>query len=542
MKSVFLCALFILKDMRIDGKNSQKPATGSDSAENSEFNPPPMWTDADNMIYLRYHNKRGYEMTSANSRLERLRQTKFGKTYIGDRAFYMTVLSLIIPVIIQNSISNFVSLLDNLMVGSVSVEQMNGVSMANQLIFVFNLCVFGAVSGPCIFGAQFFGAHDREGVRNCFRYAMLIALGVSCLGAAVFLLFREPLISAYINNPDSAESAAEMLRVGTEYILIMILGLLPFAVSQAYAGTLRVTGETKLPMIAAVTGVIVNLALNAILIFGLFGFPELKARGAAIATVISRYVELSIIVFFAHARERKNPDNRSYSFLNGAYKSAKIPAKLVKSITVKGFPLLLNECMWSMGMAKLVQLYSRLGPDVVAANTVTSTLTNLFNVFFISMGTAASVMVGQALGRDDAKLAKQHVKQLALFQMMICVSVGLVLFLAAPLLPACFSKTDAEIRKIAANMIRVCALAMPINGFSHLSYFILRSGGRTVITFLFDSAYTWLVPIPLVLALVTFSPLTIVPIYALCHLMDFLKAALGYVLLKKGIWIRNIVS
>ena len=542
MKSVFLCALFILKDMSIDGKNSQKPATGSDSAENSEFNPPPMWTDADNMIYLRYHNKRGYEMTSANSRLERLRQTKFGKTYIGDRAFYMTVLSLIIPVIIQNSISNFVSLLDNLMVGSVSVEQMNGVSMANQLIFVFNLCVFGAVSGPCIFGAQFFGAHDREGVRNCFRYAMLIALGVSCLGAAVFLLFREPLISAYINNPDSAESAAEMLRVGTEYILIMILGLLPFAVSQAYAGTLRVTGETKLPMIAAVTGVIVNLALNAILIFGLFGFPELKARGAAIATVISRYVELSIIVFFAHARERKNPDNRSYSFLNGAYKSAKIPAKLVKSITVKGFPLLLNECMWSMGMAKLVQLYSRLGPDVVAANTVTSTLTNLFNVFFISMGTAASVMVGQALGRDDAKLAKQHVKQLALFQMMICVSVGLVLFLAAPLLPACFSKTDAEIRKIAANMIRVCALAMPINGFSHLSYFILRSGGRTVITFLFDSAYTWLVPIPLVLALVTFSPLTIVPIYALCHLMDFLKAALGYVLLKKGIWIRNIVS
>ena len=480
-------------------------------------------------------------MINEGGYLARLRQSKYGK-YVGDRAFYMTVLSLIVPVIIQNSISNFVSLLDNIMVGSVSVNQMNGVSIANQLVFVFNLCVFGGVSGPGIFGAQFFGANDDKGVRYAFRYSMYVALGVSILGSLIFLFFREPLISSYINEPDSPESAAEMLKVGTEYITIMIAALLPFAVSQAYAGILRSAGETKLPMFAAVAGVIVNLVLNAVLIFGLFGFPEMKARGAALATVISRYVELSIIVVCSHARQKKYPQNRSYIFLKGAYESAKIPMKLVRSITVKGLPLLVNEAMWSMGMAMLVQLYSRLGPDVVAANTITSTLTNLFNVFFISMGTAAAVLVGQALGKNDAELARRHVRQLIAFQMLICLTIGFIMFAVSPLLPYCFGKADADIRKIATSMIRVCAVMMPVNGLTHCAYFILRSGGRTIITFLFDSAYTWLIPIPLVLMLVSCTPLNVVQIYICAHAVDFLKAALGFILLKQGIWIRNIVS
>lgn len=474
--------------------------------------------------------------------LQKLSQSRFGKRYIGDRAFYMAVLGIVIPVVIQNSISNFVSLLDNLMVAAVSTNQMNGVSIANQMVFVFNLCIFGGVAGPGIFAAQFYGAGDRKGVRDSFRFSMVIAIGVSAVAALIFAFFRTPLVNTYINNPESAEAAREMLEVGSDYLLIMMAGLLPFAISQAYASVLRSCGETRIPMFAAVASVLVNLVLNAVLIFGLLGFAPMKAKGAAIATVISRYVEMLIIVIMSHTREKKYPSNPAYRFLEGAYKNFSIPMQLVKKITVKGLPLLLNEAAWSMGMAMLAQLYSRLGTDVVAAQTITSTIANLFNVFFISMGTAASVMVGQPLGMSDFEGAKRNVRRIMFFQMCICFTIGTIMFFVSPLLPYCFKEADAAIREIATGMLCVTACAMPVNGFAHCSYFILRSGGRTIITFLFDSAYTWLIPIPLVYALVTYTPLPILAVFILCHVADLIKVALGAVLLKKGVWIRNIVA
>lgn len=474
--------------------------------------------------------------------LKKLISGSFGRRYLGDRAFYMAVLGIVIPVVIQNSISNFVSLLDNLMVAAVSTNQMNGVSIANQLIFVFNLCIFGGVAGPGIFSAQFFGAGDKKGVRDSFRYAIVIAAFVSTVALVIFALFRTPIAATYINNPESAEAANEMLEVASDYLLIMMLGLIPFAVSQAYASILRSCGETKIPMFAAVISVLVNLCLNAILIFGLFGFPEMKARGAAVATVISRYVEMLIIVVMAHVRSKKYPSNPAYRFLEGAYRHFSIPMALVKKITIKGLPLLLNETAWSMGMAMLSQLYSRLGTDVVAAQTINSTLANLFNVFFISMGTAASVMVGQPLGMNDFEGAKRNVRRIMFFQMCICFTFGTIMFLVSPLLPYCFKEADEAIRIIATGMLCVTACAMPVNGFAHCSYFILRSGGRTIITFLFDSAYTWLIPIPLVYSLVTYTNLPILSVFICCHIADLIKVALGAILLKKGVWIRNIVS
>ena len=476
------------------------------------------------------------------SMLKGFSKEAFKKKYIGDRAFYMAVLSLVIPIVIQNSISNFVSLLDNLMVAAVSTNQMNGVSIANQMVFVFNLCIFGGVAGPSIFAAQFFGARDFKGVRDSFRYSIVIAFVVSAVAMVIFALFRSPLVNSYISNPDSPEAAREMLEVGCDYLAIMIFGLVPFAVSQAYASVLRASGETKIPMFAAVASVLVNLALNAILIFGLLGFPEMKARGAALATVISRYVEMLIIVLFAHVRQKKYPSNPSYHFLEGAYRHFSIPSALIRKITIKGMPLLLNEAAWSMGMAMLAQLYSRLGTDVVAANTITSTLANLFNVFFISMGTAASVMVGQPLGMSDFEGAKRNVRRIIFFQMCLCLTIGSIMFVVSPLLPYCFKEADEAIRTIATGMLCVTACAMPVNGFAHCSYFILRSGGRTIITFLFDSAYTWLIPIPLVFALVTYTNLPVLSVFICAHIADLIKVALGAVLLKKGVWIRNIVS
>ena len=478
-------------------------------------------------------------MQTMKRALLRFSDSRFGRRYIGDRAFYAAVLGLIIPVVVQNSISNFVSLLDNIMVGTSSTEQMNGVSIGNQLIFVFNLCIFGGMSGATIFAAQYYGAKDEEGVRNSFRYSLWIAAVISLLAILVLGVFKTELISLYINDVESTGGAEETLRAGLDYVTVMLFGLVPFAVSQAYAGILRVSGETRLPMAASITGVLVNLCLNYVLIFGHFGFPPMKARGAAIATVISRYVEMLIIVIITHARIRWK--NR-YPFLRGAYQTLRIPAKLAKKISVRGLPLLANETLWSTGMATLTRLYSLRGLNAVAANTINSTLTNLFNVFFLSMGTAASVLVGCALGANDARDAKDKTRKIIFFELLISVSVGVILFLVAPALPRLYKEANADVRAIAVGMIRVCACTMPLLGFAHCAYFILRSGGRTGITFLFDSAYTWVVPIPIVFLLIHFTSLDIVAVFAANNASEIIKDVIGYVLLKKGVWIRNIVS
>ena len=182
--------------------------------------------------------------------------------YIGDRAFYRRILYVVLPIIIQNGISNFVSLLDNIMVGRIGTLPMSGVSIVNQLMFVFNLCIFGASSGAGIFTAQFHGSRDDAGIRYTFRFKVLICSALSILGITLFLTAGDSLIGLYLTGEGSPEEATQALAYGREYMLVMLVGLLPFALSNAYSSTLRETQETFVPMIAGIAAVCINLGLN----------------------------------------------------------------------------------------------------------------------------------------------------------------------------------------------------------------------------------------------------------------------------------------
>ena len=305
--------------------------------------------------------------------------------YIGDKAFYRRVFGVAVPIIIQNGITNFVSLLDNIMVGRVGTEQMTGVAIVNQLIFVFNLAIFGAVSGAGIFGAQYYGKGDWDGVRQTFRFKLLVCTAPTVLGAGIFLLFGEDLILLYLKGDGSPEQIAASLGYAKEYLLIMLVGFIPFTLSQCYSGTLRETGQTVVPMVSGVVSVVVNLCFNTLLIFGYLGFPRLGASGAAIATVIARFVEAGVVMLWAH----RNPERVPY--LRGVYRSFHIPAALARAIARKSIPLLLNETLWAAGMALLAQCYSVRGYDVVSAYNICSTVSNVFNVAFMAMGNAVGI-------------------------------------------------------------------------------------------------------------------------------------------------------
>ena len=456
-------------------------------------------------------------------------------TLIGSRAFYGMVLAIVIPIIIQNAITNFVNLLDNIMVGQVGTEQMSGVSIANQLLFVFNLCVFGGISGAGIFSAQFQGANNQEGVRHCFRYKLYACAILLLLALAVFLTGGKFLITRFLHDEGDPARVAVTLEHGLGYLRIMLLGLFPFAMTQVYASTLRETGETRLPMFAGIAAVFVNLLFNYLLIFGHLGFPKLGVEGAAIATVLSRFVELTIVVSYTHTHVER------YRFIEGVYSSLRIPSTLVRSITLKGLPLLVNETLWSMGMTTLAQCYSVRGLDVVAAMNISNTIGNLFIVTILSMGSATAIIVGQSLGANNMEEAKSQAWKLIAFSIAISAATMLVMNVVAPLIPRVYRTSD-EVRALATQLLRIYSFCLPLIAFCNTAYFTLRSGGKTMITFLFDSGYTWVVAVPLAWCLVHLTAMPVLLIYLCVQLADIIKCVFGYILLRRGIWLNNMVE
>lgn len=456
--------------------------------------------------------------------------------YIGNRAFYRRVFGVAVPIIIQNGITNFVSLLDNIMVGQVGTIPMSGVSIVNGLLFVFNLSIFGASSGAGIFTAQFFGSRDDEGVQHTFRFKFLICLLLSVLGVTLFLTRGTQLIGLYLTGSGEAATAQGALDYGLRYLHVMLWGFVPFALSNTYSSTLRETGETVVPMAAGIMAVLVNLCLNYVLIFGHFGAPALGVEGAAIATVISRYVELAIVAAWAHTHVGR------YSYMTGVYRSLHIPGRLLRAIIRKGMPLLINEFLWSFGMAILNQCYSTCGLDVVPAQNISSTLWNLGSVVFLSMGNAVGIIMGQMLGagqnRDEVRDTNRKLISVSVLSGAV---FGLIIILFSGLFPKIYNTTDS-VRLLATQLICISALMMPFNSFTNATYFTLRSGGQTMVTFLFDSCFVWVVCVPLAFCLSRFAHMSILPLYAICQGTDLIKSALGAIMLKQGKWIQNLTT
>ncbi|MDO4342955.1 MAG: MATE family efflux transporter [Eubacteriales bacterium] len=459
----------------------------------------------------------------------------FKKKFIGDKAFYSMVLALAVPVMIQNGITNFVGLLDNIMVGQVGTEQMSGVAIANQLVFVFNLCIFGGVSGAGIFGAQFFGKGDSDGVRDILRIKLWLALVLSVAAGVVFTFWSEPLISLFLHEGSESGDLAATLLYGKQYLSLMRLLLVPFALVQAYASTLRETGETKLPMQAGVVAVLVNLVFNYLLIYGKLGFPVLGVQGAAIATILSRIVEAAIVIAWTHRNRERNP------FAVGLYRTLRVPSALLGQVAVKGSPLLVNEALWSMAMTTLAQCYSLRGLAVVAAVNITSTITNLFNIVFMSLGSSIGIIVGNLLGAGRMREARDADNKLIAFSVASCLLVGAIMAVVAPLFPRLYN-TTAEVRRLAGGMILISAAIMPFHAFTHATYFTLRSGGKTFVTFLFDSVFVWAVNVPIAFVLSRFTGLPILPLFAVCQSIEILKSFIGYFFVRSDVWMQNIVG
>ena len=450
--------------------------------------------------------------------------------WIGNRTFYRRVMLLLIPMVIQQGITNLVNLLDNIMVGQLGTEPISGVAVSNQLIFIFNLMVFGILAGGSIFGAQYYGKGDREGFHETFRFRLLASIILVAAGWSLLHFRGERLIIMYLGSDEEAAT----IHYAVQYLNMICWQLLPFALVQSLGGALKDCGEAKIPMQASVLAICTNLILNYLLIYGKFGFPEMGIVGAALATVIARYLELIFLVVRVWRNLLRLP------FMQNIFGSLRISGRVAGKILITGSPLFLNETLWSVGITMTNSCYATRGIEVVAATNISQTVWNLFGIVLMATGNAIGILAGQHLGADDFEGAKDTVRKMMVLAVGVNIGIGLLIILVSPVIPLIYN-TEPEVRRLATRLLIVCGCMLPVSAYVNGAYFTLRSGGKTVITFFFDCGFIWICSLPAAWFLCYHTELPILMIYLTVQLLDIIKVVIGTILMKSGIWINNVL-
>lgn len=454
-----------------------------------------------------------------------------------NKDIYKRLLRIAIPMMIQNGISNIVNLLDNFMIGRVGTTSLSGVGIANQMMFVFFLMTFGATAGSGIFTAQYYGKKDWEGVRITFRFKLVTNLILSIIACFVYYFGATFLVLRFLQGEGDPADAAQTLEIGVKYLHIMVISLIPVGINQAYAGTLRDIGETRVPLIASACAIVVNFFGNLILIYGYLGFPALGAEGAAIATVISRFVELAVLVIYVATHKKQCP------FIVDAFRHFKIPAKIAGNIILRATPLLLNETLWSFGMTMLNQAYSVRSLDAMAAIQVQSSIYNVMMVAFVAMGEAVGILIGQILGSGKVEVAKENSFKMIGFTVLFGLIFGIIMIIASPFFPPIFvPDATPEILNLATRLIMINGVMMPFFAFTHASYFIIRSGGKTFITMVFDSGFVWVLSVPCALILAYFTNLSVAWMVAVVQSLELIKCISAALFVKSGVWAKDLTK
>lgn len=457
------------------------------------------------------------------------------KKFIGTKSFYKLLFIIVIPIILQQFITQFVGLVDNLMIGQVGDSEMTGVSLSNQLLFIYNLGIFGSLAGASIFASQYFGSRNKEGFHEAVRFKWLMALSIFILSTIIFVLFSEPLLKSFITSNDGDSTDPDIvLKTGKNYLMIMIIGNLPFAIKEIYATSLREMKETFFPMLSGVIAILINLLFNYLLIFGKFGFPELKVAGAAIATVISRFVEMILVIVYTHIKRKK------YIFFTDTYKKIAIKKSSIKQFLPKSVLLLTNEILWSLGLTLILQSYSLRGLDTVASLNICNTVTNVFLTIGTALGNATAIIIGNMLGANKEKEAKESSLVILGFSVVITLFFSAIMLVCAYFVPNIYNASN-HIKELATTLIIIGAIFLPFHSWNSCCYFTLRAGGKVLLTMFFDCIFVCLVRFPIIYILSKFTGLDIITVYIISNAIEASKSIAGYILVKKGIWLKTIV-
>lgn len=449
------------------------------------------------------------------------------KTMILDHVFLKKVVTIALPVAMQGMLNTVVNLVDNLMIGSLGSTAIASVGLANKVFFVFSLLVFGVVSGSGILAAQYWGNGDVKNIRKVLGLALMISLS-----AALLFLIPAKLNPRMIMRIFTTSDAS--IQMGASYLGVAAFTYPFSAVTTSYVAMLRAVNRVKAPVIISCFTIFINIVFNYILIFGKFGAPAMGVAGAAIATLIARVVEATVILCVVYYT--KSPLACHVRELFGYSKA------FLNQFLATASPVIMNEFVWGLGTTIYSMAYGRMGDDAVAAITIATTIQDIVVVLFQGLSAATAVILGNELGAGKMKLAEQYAKNFFILQFIVTAAAALVcvgirwgvIGLYQP------GISDAVAMDVSRCLI-VFACFMPSKMFNYVNIVgVLRSGGDTKMCLFIDASGVWLIGIPLAFlgGLVWKQPIYVV--YGLVMLEEVYKTVLGYVRYRQKKWLRNL--
>ncbi len=443
-----------------------------------------------------------------------------------DKDFNKKLVSLVVPIALQQLMLAVVSASDAIMLNLISQDKMSAVSLATQITFVENLFLMAMTIGLSMLAAQYWGKKEMAAVERIFAYVMKITVAVSFVFFIVALLFPKFLMGLLTNEPILIKGGAEYLRlVAPSYLLT--------GISQIYLCTLKNSGRAKKASLISSVCMVGDMLMNIILIVGLLGFPRLEIAGAAISTSIARAVEVLWCVIEVSKKDRVKLR------LNNILHTDKILRRDFWKYTT---PVLGNEIVWGVGFTMFSVIMGHLGSDAVAANSIANIVKNLVCCLCLGLGSGGGIMIGNELGSGQLEKAKIYGGRLCVISVLGGVFSGLVLLCLSPLVlsVANLSNTATEYLKW---MLVICSYYMigkSVNSTTIAGIFC--AGGDSKFGFLCDTIVMWCITVPLGFVAAFILKLPVIAVYFIVSLDELLKLPAVYINYKKYKWVKDLTN
>nr|WP_300003431.1 MATE family efflux transporter [Tissierella sp.] len=449
------------------------------------------------------------------------------KTLAGfkDKTFLMTILTLILPIALQNLISSSLNMVDNVMIGKLGESSIAAVGLVNQYFFIFMLCLSGINAGAGIFISQFWGRKDVKNIRRMLGLQLILSTLVAIGFGLVAFLSPESIIRVFTKD-------LEVIALGSSYIRVISITFLISSVSMAYSTVLRCMGIAKAPMYGSLIGVLANAFLNWVLIFGNLGFSAQGVVGAAIATSIARVIEVTYILFASY---RSNEVIRCKVREMFKFNKGFIGAYFKTSSAV-----MINEIVWALGISTYSIIYARIGIREVASMQIANTVNNLFMVFGIGLASAGAIIVGNKIGQGKPEEAIDYAKRLGILAPLIGIISGAALYAGAPYIVNIFN-IEANTVKMTIGVLKIMAVFAPLRFFNVLMIVgIFRGGGDTLYSMFLQLGTVWFYAIPVGAVGAIFFKLPLEQVFFLLLSEEIIKVAFEFSRFRSGKWMKNI--
>ncbi len=444
-----------------------------------------------------------------------------------DRKFYKKLFYIAGPIAIQNLLMSSLALVDIVMIGQLGETAIAAVGLGGQVFFLSTLLFYGISSGGSVFFAQFWGRKDTNSIKKTIGMVVIFAESGAALLTIIAITIPELVMKIFTTDQ-------QVIEAGSEYLIITGISFLFTGLSIAYSLALRSIGKAGLPLKASIISITLNTLLNYILIFGKLGFPEMGIMGAAIATTISRFVEMMIIIIYIY---------KSGSVLAAGFSDLRnLKREFVRKYFKTTIPVILNELAWATGMLVYKIVYARMGTDSIATIGITETTNSLIFSLLIGSANACAIMVGNKIGERDIEGVRVYSKRFINISIILGIITGAVLALLAPFIPLLFNVSDS-VRRSSTVIMYILALFVVVKSITlHFVIGIFRGGGDTKFGFIIDIIGTWFIGVPLavIFGLVLNYPLHIVVF--LISIEEVFKAGLGFYRFRTNRWIHDVAD